>query len=130
LPKLFNMRKTLSVLFALFFLVLTTNSFAQSSASQDSAKAAKKAARAQAKADKKAAADAAKSKDVTNPTTTPVSPTPPTPKTTAAKVQPVNKSADKAVGTDAKGRTIYEGPRGGRYTLSPSGNKEYIKKEK
>ncbi len=127
------MRKTLSLLFALFFLTIATNSFAQTSAAKDSAKAAKKAARAQEKAEKKAAADAAKAKDVKNPTTTTTTPTtttPATPKTTTPKTQPVNKSADKAVGTDAKGRTIYEGPRGGRYTLSPSGNKEYIKKEK
>src|SRR5579871_5839799 len=124
------MRKTLSLLFALFFLTIATNSFAQTSAAKDSAKAAKKAARAQEKAEKKAAADAAKAKDVKNTTTTTTTTTPATPKTTTPKTQPVNKSADKAVGTDAKGRTIYEGPRGGRYTLSPSGNKEYIKKEK
>ena len=57
-------------------------------------------------------------------------PAPATAKTTATKpvVNPPNKSADKAVGTDAKGRTIYEGPRGGRYVLTASGNKEYLKK--
>ncbi len=37
------------------------------------------------------------------------------------------KSADAAVGTDAKGRTIYQGSRGGKYTLTANGNKEYIK---
>ena len=54
------------------------------------------------------------------------------PKSTTATppVQAANKSADKSVGTDAKGRTIYEGPRGGRYYMTKSGNKEYIKKEK
>lgn len=35
---------------------------------------------------------------------------------------------DKVVETDAKGRTIYEGPRGGRYYITKNGNKEYIKK--
>ena len=38
-------------------------------------------------------------------------------------------SNDKVVGKDAKGRDIYEGSRGGRYTLSENGNKNYIKKE-
>jgi len=55
-------------------------------------------------------------------TTTPAAPAKP------AAVNPPNKSADKVVGTDAKGRTIYEGPRGGRYVLTAKGNKEYIKK--
>lgn len=41
--------------------------------------------------------------------------------------QPVNRTADRVVGTDAKGRTIYQGPRGGRYYLNSHGNKEYIK---
>lgn len=33
---------------------------------------------------------------------------------------------DKSVGKDAKGRTIYEGPRGGRYYINSNGNKTYI----
>lgn len=37
-------------------------------------------------------------------------------------------TTDKAVSTDAKGRTIYEGPRGGHYYIDKNGNKEYIKK--
>jgi hypothetical protein len=63
-------------------------------------------------------------------TTIPATTTPATTTTPAkpAAVNPPNKSADKAVGTDAKGRTIYEGPRGGRYVLTAKGNKEYIKK--
>lgn len=48
-------------------------------------------------------------------------------KAVKAVANPINKTADKAIGTDAKGRTIYQGPKGGKYTLSPSGNKEYIK---
>jgi hypothetical protein len=47
--------------------------------------------------------------------------------TTKAVTEGVNKSADKAVGKDAKGRTIYMGPKGGQYTLSESGKKNYIK---
>ncbi|MGN6530577.1 MAG: hypothetical protein ACTHK0_02330 [Ginsengibacter sp.] len=35
--------------------------------------------------------------------------------------------ADKAISTDAKGRTIYQGPRGGKYYLDKNGNKEYVK---
>ena len=34
---------------------------------------------------------------------------------------------DKEVGKTADGKTIYEGPRGGKYTLSRSGKKVYIK---
>ena len=35
---------------------------------------------------------------------------------------------DKISGKDDKGRTIYEGPRGGRYYINTNGNKTYIKK--
>lgn len=123
-----NMKKVLSVLLlSIAILLVSTQSNAQTSAAaKDSAKAAKKAAREA----KKAAA----AKTTTAPAVTPTpTPTPtPAPKTTTAApktvTQGVNKSADKAVGTDAKGRTIYEGPRGGRYTLTAAGNKEYIKK--
>jgi|GEM_PF-2039611 len=41
-----------------------------------------------------------------------------------------NKSADKAIGKDASGRTIYLGPKGGQYVLSASGKKEYLSKDK
>lgn len=41
--------------------------------------------------------------------------------------QPTNKTPDRVVATDSKGRTIYEGPRGGRYYINKNGNKEYIK---
>ncbi|HEY5462345.1 MAG TPA: hypothetical protein VIJ95_03740 [Hanamia sp.] len=37
------------------------------------------------------------------------------------------KTSDKAISTDAKGRTIYQGPRGGKYYLTKNGNKEYVK---
>jgi len=41
-----------------------------------------------------------------------------------------NKSADKAIGKDASGRTIYLGPKGGQYVLSSSVKKEYLPKDK
>ncbi|MEO7316606.1 MAG: hypothetical protein ABIW47_15555 [Ginsengibacter sp.] len=37
------------------------------------------------------------------------------------------KTADKAIGTDAQGRTIYQGPRGGKYYIDKNGHKEYVK---
>lgn len=37
------------------------------------------------------------------------------------------KSANQAIGTDAKGRTIYQGPKGGKYYINKNGNKEYVK---
>ena len=126
------MKKALATLFSLAILLVSLHTTAQTTAAKDSAKAAKKAARAQAKADKaKAAATTtppATTQKPTTPATTPPATTPPAKAKTPA--QGVNKSADKVVGTDAKGRTIYEGPKGGQYTLTPAGNKEYIKKPK
>ncbi|MFI5192761.1 MAG: hypothetical protein ACHQD7_01855 [Chitinophagales bacterium] len=127
------MRKLLSSLMLCFFLIAFTGVTAQttpptstSKADKAKAKADKDAAKAKAKADKAAAKAATTAAPVANP---------PAVKPAAAPVvkskpvvNPVNKSADKAIGTDAKGRTIYEGSKGGRYTLSPAGNKEYIKK--
>ena len=48
---------------------------------------------------------------------------------TTAHMAPTNmaKVADKSIGTDAKGRTIYQGPRGGKYYITKNGNKEYVK---
>ena len=130
------MKKVLSTLFAITLLFAgINNAHAQKAPLSDSAKAAKKAARAEKKAEKAQAAAAAKT--TTTPpatTTTPPAATPTAPaKTTTAPVaktvtQGVNKTADKVVGTDAKGRTIYQGPKGGQYTLTAAGNKEYIKK--
>lgn len=48
--------------------------------------------------------------------------------TRQAPVNQPNTSADPVIGTDAKGRTIYQGKRGGRYYINANGNKEYIKK--
>jgi hypothetical protein len=47
--------------------------------------------------------------------------------TTKTTTEGVNKSADKAVGKDAQGRTVYVGRKGGQYTLSESGKKSYLK---
>ncbi|MCF3112192.1 hypothetical protein LL912_25615 [Niabella sp. CC-SYL272] len=43
------------------------------------------------------------------------------------KVQPAVVSADPVAGTDAKGRTIYRGKRGGTYYINKNGHKEYVK---
>ncbi|MCU0447153.1 MAG: hypothetical protein MUE85_19835 [Microscillaceae bacterium] len=49
-------------------------------------------------------------------------------KTTTTVTNKANPDKDdKVVGKDAKGRTIYQGPRGGRYYINSKGNKEYIK---
>lgn len=37
------------------------------------------------------------------------------------------KNNDKQIGKDKEGRMIYEGPRGGKYYLTPSGAKSYVK---
>lgn len=34
---------------------------------------------------------------------------------------------DKKVGVDAKGRTLYTGPRGGRYYIDDKGRKHYVR---
>ncbi len=52
------------------------------------------------------------------------SPVAPVKRTSAARR---TSSPDKAIGTDSKGRTIYQGPRGGKYYLTKNGNKEYVK---
>ena len=133
------MKKLLSSLLAVTILFASINAHAQKAPLSDSAKAAKKAAHAEKKA-AKAQAAAATTTTTTPPATTPaVKPatvTPPATTTTTAPAtakaktvtQGVNKTADKVVGTDAKGRTIYQGPKGGQYTLTAAGNKEYIKK--
>ena len=37
------------------------------------------------------------------------------------------KTPDAVIGTDAKGRTLYQGPKGGKYYINKNGNKEYVK---
>ncbi|MDQ6903299.1 MAG: LPS export ABC transporter periplasmic protein LptC [Bacteroidota bacterium] len=37
------------------------------------------------------------------------------------------KTADPVIETDAKGRTIYQGSKGGKYYINKNGHKEYIK---
>ncbi|MDE1192773.1 MAG: hypothetical protein PW786_11625 [Arachidicoccus sp.] len=134
-----------SVLFV-FGLVLFTNlshaqvSAAATSIAQDTAKAKKTARKAKYTAKKAKAAAAAATTSANAQTaqaTTAIAAAPATASSTvkAAKVAKtktvkaaVNKSADQAIGTDAKGRTIYQGPKGGKYILTSSGNKEYLKK--
>lgn len=43
---------------------------------------------------------------------------------------PNTKTADNAIWTDAKGRTIYQGPKGGKYYINKNGNKVYLPKDK
>ena len=45
------------------------------------------------------------------------------------KVETKTVIKDKEVGKTAEGKIIYEGPRGGKYTLSDKGKKVYIKKD-
>ena len=59
-------------------------------------------------------------------TTKPVTVTPKTTKVTPP-VTPKTNTPDKMIGTDAKGRQIFQGPRGGKYYITSKGNKEYIK---
>jgi hypothetical protein len=67
-------------------------------------------------------------------TTTVVQPTPKVNTTPAPVVNTqktvstsTTKVADKVIETDAKGRTIYQGPKGGKYYINKNGNKEYVK---
>ena len=46
--------------------------------------------------------------------------------TQVARVNTI-KTSDKVIETDTKGRTIYQGPRGGKYFINKNGNKEYVK---
>ena len=61
--------------------------------------------------------------------TTPAAKTTTTPaaKTTTA---PAKANTDKVVGKDAKGNNIYEGPKGGKYTINAKGAKVYLPKDK
>ncbi len=49
------------------------------------------------------------------------------PKKEEKKEEKKPETTDKAVGKDEKGRTIYQGPKGGKYYLTASGNKVYVK---
>ena len=56
-----------------------------------------------------------------------VNPTPPVVTTQKTATTSTTKVADKVIETDAKGRTIYQGPKGGKYYINKNGNKEYVK---
>ena len=47
----------------------------------------------------------------------------------SATVAKATAGSDQVIGKDAKGRTMYRGPRGGEYYINASGNKEYTKKD-
>src|SRR6185312_11775369 len=97
-------------------------------------KKADKEAKALAKKQAKEQAKATQVQTPANPSTT--STTSPASTASIAKVkkqssvvnQPnTSHPEDKAISTDAKGRTIYQGPRGGKYYINKNGNKEYVK---
>ncbi len=56
----------------------------------------------------------------------PVKPEPKNTKKVNASTEKAAVGDDKVVGKDDKGRTIYEGPRGGRYYINSGGNKSYV----
>jgi len=87
---------------------------------------AKKQAKEQAKANK---ASATQPSSEVQTTTTPASASVAKVKRQTTVVNRTNTAhpADKAIGTDAKGRTIYQGPKGGKYYIDKNGNKEYVK---
>jgi colicin import membrane protein len=114
------------------FILLSANTFAQQADSLKK-KSKAKAKTAVSKADKKAKdatatteAAATKTADDTKDVATKKATKAKTAATKTA-AEGVNKSEDKAIGKDAKGRTIYLGPKGGQYTVSESGKKVYIK---
>ena len=47
----------------------------------------------------------------------------------AEETPPKTSTRDSATGTTSSGRTVHTGPRGGQYTISPSGNKQYIRRK-
>ncbi len=51
----------------------------------------------------------------------------PTTQPTAQTDAPTIIGDDKSIGTDDKGRTLYQSPRGGTYYINSNGNKSYIK---
>jgi type IV secretory pathway VirB10-like protein len=88
-----------------------------------------KANKVKATAPTTAPAPVAIAKPVKAPKTKAIPPAAPTMAKPTAQAAPAAsvKTADKVIGTDAKGRTIYQGPRGGKYYVDKSGNKEYVK---
>lgn len=97
---------------------------------KDATKAAKEVKEPKAKGDKKEKANKPEKvekgtkkvadKDVT------VKPEPKNTKKVNASTEKAAVGDDKVVGKDDKGRTIYEGPRGGRYYINSGGNKSYV----
>ena len=95
---------------------------------QTAAPAATTAAPAPKKEKKvKAPKEATATAPATAPTAAPAA-TPKKVKTAANVATPANDDIVK--GTDDKGRTIYEGPKGGQYYINSNGNKSYLKADK
>lgn len=121
------MKKVVTLMLAIGLFSFSTQSFAQ-----DTTKVKKTRVRKV----KAAVATTATTATTTAKAAVPVAPTPApavakTVTTTKAKVATTAstvKSSDKVFGTDAKGRTIYEGKEGGHYYMNASGKKEYVKK--
>jgi hypothetical protein len=123
------MKKTLVALFA--FTVMFTSIHAQIADSlKTRAKKTHTAAWIAKKQAKKDSIAAAKTANVTAAKTQAQSAV--TQRTNAATstVQQAANTTRKAVGTTKTGKTIYEGSKGGHYTLSASGKREYIKRAK
>jgi colicin import membrane protein len=67
-------------------------------------------------------------KDTKQPTTAPATAKSGDEKAKKTKTVTTTTTKDKEVGKDAQGRTLYEGPKGGRYYLTKDGKKVYVKK--
>jgi hypothetical protein len=78
-------------------------------------------------AERSAAVSAAAPSTTTTPVTTTKTQTTSRRTTTTTSAAPA-ANGDKVIGTDDKGRTIYEGKRGGHYYINKNGNKEYVKR--
>lgn len=117
------MKKVVTLMFAIGLFTFSIQSFAQ-----DTTKVKKTRVKKVATATATTATPAKAAVPVT-PTQVPVTAkTVTTTKTKAATTASTVKSTDKVFGTDAKGRTIYEGKEGGHYYINASGKKEYVKK--
>lgn len=149
MKRLFNLKNIILPFMLIFGLTgLAGQSFAAKSRDHDKAsskvvkkkpahakkaKASKKTKKTKSKKDthkskktKKASKDKQKSKKTKTHSKKPASSKKHTSKSMKAKENYYQE--DKAVGTRDDGRTIFEGPRGGRYYINDSGNKVYIQR--
>lgn len=129
------MKKMFALLCAIGLFSVTTHSFAQDSTKVRKARVKKAVTTATTKANNAVTTTTTKATTVPATATTKAATVKTaattrvaTVKTTAAQTAAAAKVTDKVVSTDAKGRTIYQGPKGGQYYINASGTKEYIKK--